>query len=140
MSTTALTSTQPGDPDHRTPDIHSLSVLAWELRRFRASRLFWLQALGFFCLSLFVTWAGARRHGSSELARRSHSVSVANTSPWGMLETPSNERVLLLGLLLPFVTRGRGGAGPDPSYPRAADDDRAAELGLRLGPLPDPVC
>ncbi len=34
-----------------------LRVMAWELRRSCTSRLFWLQALGFFCLSSFMIWA-----------------------------------------------------------------------------------
>jgi len=32
-----------------------LKVLIWELRRFRASRLLWFQALGVFCFLLFLT-------------------------------------------------------------------------------------
>jgi len=55
MNITALTST--GKPtrtiQHPRP---LLRVMAWELRRFCTSRLLWLQALGFFCLSSFVIW------------------------------------------------------------------------------------
>lgn len=32
-------------------------VMTWELLRFGASRMFWLQALGFFSFSLLITWA-----------------------------------------------------------------------------------
>src|SRR5258708_2174072 len=39
-----------------------LRVMAWELRRFCTSRLFWLQALGFFCLSSIVIWAQQLPH------------------------------------------------------------------------------
>ena len=34
-----------------------LSVMAWEFRRFLASRLFWFQALGLFGFLLLMTWA-----------------------------------------------------------------------------------
>src|SRR5258708_15298446 len=83
VSTTALTI-----PAQRTQALRRahplLSVLGWELRRYRASRLFLLQALGFFCLSLFVTWA---RHGDIETITPTFTFtgSVATTSPWGML-------------------------------------------------------
>jgi hypothetical protein len=57
MSITTLTSAsqQTRSIERQRP---LLSVMAWELRRFGASRLFWLQALGFFCLSLFLQYAG----------------------------------------------------------------------------------
>jgi hypothetical protein len=58
-----------------------LPVLIWELRRFRASRLFWFQALGCFCFLLFV----------------------AGTSARGLLHTLPLVLVVLV-LLLPFVT------------------------------------
>jgi ABC-type transport system involved in multi-copper enzyme maturation permease subunit len=79
-----------------------LSVLVWELRRFRSSRLFWIQALAFFCLSFFVTWAG---HSDMTIGRATFTFngSVASTSPWGMLERLPTSALLLLGLLLPFV-------------------------------------
>jgi ABC-type transport system involved in multi-copper enzyme maturation permease subunit len=101
VSTTALTI-----PAQRTQALRRahplLSVLGWELRRYRASRLFLLQALGFFCLSLFVTWAG---HGEIGTIAPTFTFtgSVANTSPWGMLGRLPTSALLLLGLLLPFV-------------------------------------
>ena len=100
-TTTALTSTGLQTKAIQRPQ-PLLSVLGWELRRFRASRLFWLQALGFFCLSLFVTWAG---HTGMGIANGNFVFdgSVANTSPWGMLERLPTSGLLLLGLLLPFV-------------------------------------
>jgi ABC-type transport system involved in multi-copper enzyme maturation permease subunit len=82
--------------------------MAWELRRLRASRLFWLQALGFFCFLLFVMWAlhapenfagGVSNGGSSE----SLSGFIAGTSAWGLLRTLPIA-LLLLVLLLPFLT------------------------------------
>src|SRR5215469_1308877 len=62
-----------------------LSVMAWELRRFRSSRRFWLQALGFFCLVLAVMWYGRMpaQFGVGDNA----SVFVAGTSAWGLLQT-----------------------------------------------------
>jgi ABC-type transport system involved in multi-copper enzyme maturation permease subunit len=83
-----------------------LSVLTWELRRFRASRLFWLQALGFFVLLLFVIWLG--REPSSFTFMSSPSAPplfgfVAGTSAWGLLHFLPDGLLLLLGLLLPFV-------------------------------------
>jgi len=80
-----------------------LNVLLWELRRFCASRLFWLQALGFFCFLLFLTWAQqaperfATIHGTVALDGF-----VAGTSAWGLLHTLPLALVLLV-LLLPFV-------------------------------------
>ena len=47
MRTTALST--PRKLTQATQRPHPLlAVMTWELRRFRASRLFWLQALGFF--------------------------------------------------------------------------------------------
>jgi ABC-type transport system involved in multi-copper enzyme maturation permease subunit len=79
------------------------SVLTWELRRFRASRLFWLQALGFFFLTLFVTWFG-RTPENFTVGIRNVSLNgfVAGTSAWGLFQTYPGY-VLLLGMLLPFV-------------------------------------
>ncbi|HET8843931.1 MAG TPA: ABC transporter permease [Ktedonobacteraceae bacterium] len=83
-----------------------LNVMVWELRRFYASRLFWLQALGFFCFMLFVTWAQKTPEqfgrpaapGQEEL-----SGFIAGTSSWGLLQAlPSI--LLVLILLLPFIT------------------------------------
>ncbi|MDQ2713988.1 MAG: ABC transporter permease [Chloroflexota bacterium] len=81
-----------------------LNVLIWELRRFRASRLFWFQALGVFCFLLFLTWA---LHASKGYATVSNNVQidafVAGTSAGGLLHTLPTV-LLVLVLFLPFVT------------------------------------
>ncbi len=75
-------------------------VMAWELRRFRASHLFWLQALGFFGFLLFLTWAQGT---IIQISTPSGSGFVAGTSAWGLLHTLPLSLVLLV-LLLPFAT------------------------------------
>jgi ABC-type transport system involved in multi-copper enzyme maturation permease subunit len=107
MSTTALSSVQRQTRSIQRPQ-PLLAVLMWELRRFRASRLFWFQALGFFGFSLFLTWAqrapdnfgmGVVNGEGGDLL----SGSVAGTSAWGLLHTlPISLTVLVL--FLPFVT------------------------------------
>jgi ABC-type transport system involved in multi-copper enzyme maturation permease subunit len=81
-----------------------LNVLIWELRRFRASRLFWFQALGVFCFLLFLTWA---LHASEGYVTVSNNVQisafVAGTSAGGLLRTLPTVLVVLV-LFLPFVT------------------------------------
>jgi len=78
--------------------------MAWELRRSCTSRLFWLQALGFFCLSSFMIWA---RHVPLTLNHIQANVLflgyVAGTSAWGLLMILPSGTLMLLGLLLPFV-------------------------------------
>jgi len=107
MNITALTSTGQQTRALDRPRLLT-RVMTWELRRFCASRLFWLQALGFFCFSLFLTWAlhapenfgvGVIKGGSGE----SLSGFVAGTSAWGLLHTLPTSLVVLV-LLLPFVT------------------------------------
>jgi ABC-type transport system involved in multi-copper enzyme maturation permease subunit len=102
MNITALTSTGQQTRAIERPR-PLLSVMAWELRRFRASRLFWLQALGFFCLLLFVMWFGRMPDqfsiGGPHVTFNGF---VAGTSAWGLFETLPTA-LLLLGLLLPFV-------------------------------------
>jgi ABC-type transport system involved in multi-copper enzyme maturation permease subunit len=103
MNITALTST--GQQTRSIGRPRPLTrVMTWEFRRFCASRLFWLQALGFFCFSLFVTWA---LHASEGLATVSNNVQisgfVAGTSAGGLLRTLPTVLVVLV-LLLPFVT------------------------------------
>jgi len=103
MTITALTST--GKLTRSIERPRPLTrVMTWEFRRFCASRLFWLQALGFFCFSLFVTWA---LHASEGLATVSNNVQlsgfVAGTSAGGLLRTLPTVLVVLV-LLLPFVT------------------------------------
>jgi ABC-type transport system involved in multi-copper enzyme maturation permease subunit len=103
VSSTALTTPhlQTQAIQHRSP---LLAVMAWELRRFSASRLFWLQALGFFCFALFMTWV-QETPASFSHAKGGVVLSgfVAGTSSWGLLLTLPLA-LLLLVLLLPFVT------------------------------------
>ncbi len=103
MNITALTST--GKLTRAIERSHPLlSVMAWELRRFRASRLFWLQALGFFCLSSFVIWAQqiplTLNHAHAKVPFFGF---VAGTSAWGLLMILPSGTLMLLGILLPFV-------------------------------------
>jgi len=108
MNITALTSTGQQTRTIERPR-PLLSVMAWELRRFCASRLFWVQALGFFCFSLFMTWALHAPDNFSSVrvsnggSGESLSGFVAGTSAWGLLHTLPIALVVLV-LLLPFVT------------------------------------
>src|SRR5215472_12101039 len=102
MTITALASTgqQTRTIGHRSL---LLKVMAWEFRRFRASRLFWFQALGLFGFFLLITWvlhwpegidAGAVNGGGGGV---SLSGSVAETSAGGLLYTlPTVLMVLVL--------------------------------------------
>lgn len=99
MSVTTLTNTRQQTRAIARPH-PLLSVLTWELRRFSASRLFWLQALGLFCFLLGLTWlAGTAMH----LSTRNADGFIPGTSTWGLLLTLPTT-VLLLVLFLPFVT------------------------------------
>jgi ABC-type transport system involved in multi-copper enzyme maturation permease subunit len=83
-----------------------LSVMTWEFRRLRASRLFWFQALGLFGLLLLITWAShAPDHFSTQNVQGGELLSgfIAGTSAWGLLRTLPTVLVVLV-LLLPFVT------------------------------------
>ncbi len=81
-----------------------LRVMAWELRRFCTSRLFWLQALGFFCLSSCVIWAQQIPLTLNHVhAKVPFFGFVAGTSAWGLLMILPSGTLLLLGMLLPFV-------------------------------------
>src|SRR5260370_41517117 len=103
MNITALTSTGQQNRAIERP-LPLLSVMAWELRRFRASRLFWLQALGFFCLSSFVIWTQqiplTLNHAHAKVPFFGF---VAGTSAWGLLMILPSGTLVLLGMLLPFV-------------------------------------
>jgi ABC-type transport system involved in multi-copper enzyme maturation permease subunit len=83
--------------------------MAWEFRRFAASRLFWFQALGLFGFLLLMTWAlHAPENISAGVAvggggGEALSGSVAGTSAGGLLHTLPIVLVVL-ALLLPFVT------------------------------------
>jgi ABC-type transport system involved in multi-copper enzyme maturation permease subunit len=102
---TAIVHTQP-DRLRTTTERSSplLQVLAWELRRSSASRLFWVQALGFFGVVLFLTWALHASLNFSTMINGENLVAfVAGTSAWGLLKTLPFVLVIL-ALLLPFVT------------------------------------
>lgn len=90
-------------------------VMVWELRRFCASRLFWLQALGYFCFCLVMTWvmhapenfgfglvAGAHGAGSPGKGGASLSGFVAGTSARGLLHALPLFLMVLV-LFLPFI-------------------------------------
>jgi ABC-type transport system involved in multi-copper enzyme maturation permease subunit len=101
-STTALSSAR-----HMTRSLarpHPLwSVLGWELRRFRASRLYWLQALAFFGLILLVMRLAHNDIGTQTPAFTFNG-SVAITSLWGLVSQLPSGLLLMLCLVLPFVT------------------------------------
>ena len=103
MSTTALTSARRQTQAIGRPN-PLLSVLTWELRRFLASRLFWIQALGFFCLALFFIWA-TQSPATQQVASQSVStyLPAAGTSTWVLLLMLQAGLLLLPGLLLPFI-------------------------------------
>ncbi len=100
-STTALRSAR-----HETRSLPRpqplFAVVAWELRRFSASRLFWLQALLFVGLILLVTRLAHNDIGS-QTATFTFNGSVAISSPWGLLSQLPSGMLLLLCLILPFV-------------------------------------
>jgi ABC-type transport system involved in multi-copper enzyme maturation permease subunit len=78
--------------------------MGWELRRFFASRLFWLQALGFILLTVFVVWILREPYGFPIDDRDvTYSGFVAGTSVWGLLMTIPPIYITLLFFLLPFV-------------------------------------
>ena len=98
MTVTAKTLThQPATTARRPRPL--LSVMAWEARRLRASRLFWIQTFGLFCFLLFLLWAQTKAFVYST---RIASGFIAGTSAWGLLlSLPTT--TLLLVLLLPFI-------------------------------------
>jgi ABC-type transport system involved in multi-copper enzyme maturation permease subunit len=80
-----------------------LSVLTWELRRFLASRLFWIQALCFFVLMLFMIWA-TQSPATQQVGSQDNSTYLpAGTSIWVLLLMLQAGLLLLPGLLLPFI-------------------------------------
>src|SRR5260221_1945851 len=101
MTLTASTNTAT-PPRTAIEGLHPLiRVMAWELRRLRASRLLWLQALGFFALSLFLTWAQqiplTLNHMKGTVLFDGF---VAGTSAWGLFMTFPTSTLMLLGMLL----------------------------------------
>src|SRR5215471_4137597 len=109
MSTTVLTgSAQQARPIDRGL-VPLWSVLAWEIRRLSASRLFWSQAIGLLGFLLLLTWVlRVAGHEAVIQAGRGHqtweiSAFVAGTSPNGLLIILPTI-LLVLVLLLPFVS------------------------------------
>ena len=105
MTTTALTTSR--KPSQAIGRPHPLlAVLTWELRRVRASRLFWVQALGFFGVALFFIWATQSPGHVNNTSTNGFGfdISVAGTSVLGLLKSLQAGLLLLPGLLLPFVT------------------------------------
>ncbi len=107
-------------PALTTPGLHTwflqrshplARVMAWELRRFGASVLLWIQALLFFCLVLFVTWSTRMPGHPITLAKSQGTIDrfIAGTSAWGLLTSslPTGPLFLLVLLLL-FVTTDGG--------------------------------
>jgi ABC-type transport system involved in multi-copper enzyme maturation permease subunit len=95
MAITATALTSVGQHSHPLT-----RVISWEMRRFRASRLFWMQALGFFVFFLLLT----RVQGTAiQISTPNFSGFMAGTSAHGLLLTLPTV-LLLLVLLLPFVT------------------------------------
>lgn len=109
MTITALASTgQHSRSLDKSPRLF-LNVMAWEFRRFFASRLFWFQALGLFGFLLLMTWALHAPEnvtvGMGKGGNNANSLSgfVAGTSAGGLLHTLPIVLVVL-ALLLPFLT------------------------------------
>jgi ABC-type transport system involved in multi-copper enzyme maturation permease subunit len=110
MSITALTASgQQIRSLNKSPRLF-LNVMAWEFRRFRASRLFWFQALGLFGFFLLIMWVLHWAEGIDVVPVNggvsgvvSLSGSVAGTSAGGLLLTLPTILIVLVLLLL-FVT------------------------------------
>src|SRR5260221_1954502 len=114
MTITALTGTGQQTQTIKRP--HPLArVIAWELRRFRASHLFWFQALGLFGFLLLMTWA---LHAPDQIGAGvsvggggvSLNGFVGGTRAGGLLRALPTVLVVL-ALLLPVVTAGVGTRG-----------------------------
>ena len=76
-----------------------LAVMGWEVRRYRASRLFLSLALAPPCFLVLLTWARAEAtHPLPDSA-----LFIPGTSAWGLLATLPITQVLLV-VLLPFIT------------------------------------
>jgi len=110
MSTTVLTvSGQQARPMDRGL-VPLWSVLAWEIRRLSASRLFWSQAIGLLGFLLLLTWAlkapqniNAGQVVGGQETGGAFSAFVAGTSPDGLVHILPTI-LLVLVLLLPFVS------------------------------------
>lgn len=110
MSTTTLTRSGQQARRMGRGQVSLWSVVAWEIRRLSASRVFWCQSLGLLGLLLLLTWAlhapsqinGARAVGGQQ-AKDALNAFVAGTSPGGLLRILPT-LLLVLVLMLPFVS------------------------------------
>lgn len=102
MSTAALAVSNRQIVDLRRP-LPLLAVVAWELRRFGASRLFWFQALGFWGFQLLIIWALRDQGGLMIVGHQQFTFHVAVTSAEGLLRKLPLY-VMALVFVLPFVT------------------------------------
>jgi ABC-type transport system involved in multi-copper enzyme maturation permease subunit len=106
ITTTTTTPVRKRQSATTQPTRPLLTVMAWEARRLRASRLSWAVALGAFALFLFILWTQRNKYsiGGFDTAHGySFSGSVAVTSAQGFLLIVPGTVLLLFGLLLPFV-------------------------------------
>jgi ABC-type transport system involved in multi-copper enzyme maturation permease subunit len=99
MSTVVLTSARQQTHAIRSPR-PLLAVLTWELRRYRASRVFWVQTLGLFGFLVLLTWVQATL---DQYSKQTVSAFIPGTSAWGLLVTLP-PMLVLLAVLLVFVT------------------------------------
>jgi ABC-type transport system involved in multi-copper enzyme maturation permease subunit len=83
------------------------SVMSWELRRLRSSRLTWGITLGAFILFLVILWTERNKYSigaADTLHGYTFSGTVAEASTLGFLLVVPGSVLLLFGLLLPFVS------------------------------------
>jgi ABC-type transport system involved in multi-copper enzyme maturation permease subunit len=81
-----------------------LAVMGWEVRRYRASRLFLSLALAPSCFLVLLTWAEATHPiPDRAFSDRAFSAFIPGTSAWGLLTTLPITQVLLV-VLVPFIT------------------------------------
>lgn len=80
-----------------------LAVIAWELRRKKASRATWLGALAFFTFFLFIAWL-MREISLVNYTFLEKSVTVSGGSAWGAARTIPRVMLLAFGLFLPFLS------------------------------------
>src|SRR5215831_9883491 len=79
------------------------SVVSWELRRLRSSRVTWGMTLGAFALFVVILWTERDKYsigGADTLHGYTFTGSVAEASPLGFLLVVPGSVLLLFGLLL----------------------------------------
>jgi ABC-type transport system involved in multi-copper enzyme maturation permease subunit len=82
-----------------------LTVIGWELRRIRASKVTWVMAGVAFCLFFFFAWWNPYPNTviSTDSAGRPHTFHVDGTSAWGMLSQLSTY-ISIVTIFAPFVS------------------------------------